>query len=273
MNSSIEAHRLLLEMRKAPVSTSVFPSHFSVTIQLRTAISDQKSNNKTVANIIRKEPLIASKIVTAANSANMAGLASIVDIEKSIQRLGLDQIKRIVLGVTMLQLVHAKEILPYSDLFRLVWLNSIYTASSASVIARQYTDESPSEAFFAGLVLNIGAFYLLYRAAVNPVLQKNMDDVVVFVKDDYIKRSIEVLECLNMPKTIIESIHIQEKSFENLAMDELTMSDCIYLGSLLAAQEYPWLTHDEETQPDLTMFKEHASDIADLFLKTKSDAS
>ncbi len=272
MNSSIEAHRLLLEMRKAPVTTSVFPSHFSVAIQLRTAIADQKSNNKAIANIIRKEPLIASKIVTAANSANTIGLASITDIEKSIGRLGLDQIKRIVLGVTMLQLVHAKEILPYSDLFRLVWLNSIYTASATSVIARQLTDESPSEAFFAGLVLNIGAFYLLYRAAVNPVLQKNMDDVVVFVKDDYIKRSIEVLECLSMPSSVVDAVRIQEKSHDDLTED-LTLSDCVFIGNALATQEYPWITHDETTGPDLSKYKEYKDDITELFLKTKSDAS
>lgn len=93
MNSSIDAHQLLETLSTQPIASAGFPSHFSIAIQIRNAITNEKMSLKNISEIVRKDPLVATKVVRTANSALFAGTATLTDIERSINRIGLDAVK------------------------------------------------------------------------------------------------------------------------------------------------------------------------------------
>lgn len=272
MSSSIQAHILIEELEKRPVTNVTFPSHFNVAIELRNAISQPGVSTRQLAAIVRKEPLVAARVVKAANTVGITSGTSIFDIEKAIHRIGMDSVKRIVLGVTMVQLARSKEMISFASLSRLVWLHSLYCASASSVIAEAETSFNPNEMFFSGLLLNIGAFYLLYQAATNKVLRENVDDVIHSVKKYHIKRSVEILKFLSVPEETINTINILERRESPFHSSLPDRKDVLIVANELASQKYPWIEAYGSSE-FLTDYADYQEDIEAVFNKTRSEFS
>lgn len=267
MSSSIKAHKILMDLRKRPITTLSFPSHFSVAIQLRNAMNDPLLGLRAISDIIKKDALIASRVVSQANKASSQVRAK--DIEKAIQSIGLEAVKKIVLSVTMVQLTKSSELVKFSALSRLIWLNGIYCASAASVLASTYSTVKPDEAFFSGLILNLGAFYLLYHAAIDPTLRDNMDDVIHAVKDHYLEKTKDILQFLEMDHEIVTGIDIRHHDCDVVSKG-YCIQDILCAANRLANERYAWLTDspDQEATQD---YQDHIDAIDALFKKTKSD--
>jgi hypothetical protein len=120
-------------------------------------------------------------------------------------------------------------------------------ASAASVIAREFDIIDPCEAEFAGLVSNLGAFYLLYRAAMYEPIAVDHEKVKSIVSQHYEEAGLKILERLDMPVDIVNSV--ETSSLEGHSIDRIprSMREIIHIARIMADAKYLWrdIQHEE----------------------------
>lgn len=251
--STHEAYRLLENISSRPIDTGSFPTHFGVILRLKNVMSDPDVPYKDVIDVLKTDVVVSSKIVRSANAASFHGHGEIKDIDKAVFRLGLTAVRRISLGVAMSQLSHSRETLVFASLSRLVWLHSLRVAASAHVIAREFTKVNPDEAFFTGLVLNIGAFYLLYKASSHAELHGAQEDLKAAVMEHYLALSRKIVSYLEMPTSMIEAIDIKQYQGQSQLVKPRSLREIIHVSNELASCKFGWYLseHELEVSADL----------------------
>jgi len=163
----IPAATKLLERIAADLSRGdvVFPTCFDITLKVRDMLRDPEIDLGKVSRILQAEPVISAKLMRMANSAALASSGSQVrDVSAAIMRLGLDAVKSAAFGMAIEQLSKSKHMSAYVDISSNIWQHSILVAALARRLAQHFKYRKLDDAFFAGLVHDIGAFYLLYYA-------------------------------------------------------------------------------------------------------------
>lgn len=266
-----EDEKALEIIAQAEVNTASFPSHFSVVVELRNMIDSDTVSIKNVADIVRREPVIAGKVVASANSAAMGIRDPISDVDRAVARIGFEAVKRIVIAVTMLQLSNSKDLIAFNSPSRMIWLNSIYAAAAGSVVARNHTSINPEEAFFACLALNIGAYFVFYQASKVKILKSVPGLVTELASKTYLQRTQEVLKHMGVPPKIQEALDVKDH-YPNPKSKALTLKDIVVIANDMAALNYPWNTLGEEITKieDFTVFAADLDDIDLEFAKTRA---
>ena len=158
----------------------VFPTSFNVTIKVRDLLRDPDISIDKLSQALQTEPIISSKLLKLANSAALApaGGSQVKELSGAIMRLGMETVKSAAFAVAMEQLARSQHMSAYSALSSKIWEHSILVASIARQLARHFKCGKQDEAFFAGLVHDIGAFYLLYYASQDPDLSKSSEEML-----------------------------------------------------------------------------------------------
>jgi HD-like signal output (HDOD) protein len=136
---------------------------------VRNTLRDPLADLQLVVRAISTEPLISSKLLKLANSVsyNPSG-KPITDLQLAVARLGFEIVRTTSLAVAMDQMLKSKNLTTYDQISHAAWRHSMQVAAIARVLARRIGRINADEAMLAGLVHNIGIFYLLYRAAEYP---------------------------------------------------------------------------------------------------------
>lgn len=166
---TLPAAQKLLEKLAEDLSRGdiVFPTSFNITLKVRDLLRDPDVSIEQLARVLQGEPIISTKLLRMANSAALgpAGGAAVKDLHGAIMRLGLESVKSAAFALAIEQLSRSKHMSAYTDLSSGIWEHSILVAAIARQLAKHFKKAKPDEAFFAGLVHDIGAFYLLYYAS------------------------------------------------------------------------------------------------------------
>ena len=250
-----------------------FPTCLDAAVLVRNTLKDPFAELAQVAKVISVEPLICSKLLRMANSIayNPYG-REVTDVATAVSRLGFDVVRTTSLAVALDQMLKSRNLRAYEPLAKQVWEHSIQVAAIARVLARRLGRVNPDEALLAGLVHDIGIFYLLYRAADYPVYQKDPEAVQALLVGWHESIGENLLHALGMPATIIDAVrdHDQPGNVET----PCTVKDMIYFANLLAsrdateipgtplAPDTPRQQQDRERYADL--LAEAADDIAQL---------
>ncbi|HEX7641329.1 MAG TPA: HDOD domain-containing protein [Burkholderiaceae bacterium] len=143
----------------------LFPTSLSVTLKIRQALNDPDAPTERVARIIGAEPVLSAQILRMANSAayNNGG-APTTDLRVAVVRLGFGMARNVALAVGMKQLVQTKSSAESPQLLNGLWNRSIRVAALSFVMARKLTRLHPDTAMIAGLLHDVGKFYILSRA-------------------------------------------------------------------------------------------------------------
>lgn len=270
MCSSIEADAILDSLERLPVETDVFPTHFDVSVRMKQLISSPMSSQVLLEKAVKRDPIVSLKIMQHANKDLLRPnrLQSITD---AIKHIGYDKAKKIALETTLKQLEQSKQMLAICKLNRLIWLHSLYCACAAYVIADNVTDFDPEEAYLAGLSLNIGAFYLLYKASKIQILRENMDDVVYAIEMNYLKRTKELLPGFEMTNRTVQAVCIDLVSCDVCDQEANSLTEVICGANQLASSRYPWVTyHDDDVKEEECEFKLYLPEIEVMFQDIKS---
>jgi len=148
-----------------------FPTFLDITFQVRTALKNPNLTIEQLGRLLSAEPLMSSKIIRLANSVAMNSSGrTIVDVSSAIARVGMDAVRTVSFAVAMEQLLNSKKMAPFQALSRRLWEHTVYVAALSRVLARRVGRVNPDEAMFAGLVHDIGVFYLLSRVTNFPEL-------------------------------------------------------------------------------------------------------
>ncbi len=240
-----------------------FPTCLDAAILIRDTLRDPLTDLSRVVRAVSMEPLIASKLLRLVNSVvyNPSG-ERISDIESAIRRLGFEIVRTTSLAVAMDQMLKSRNLATYDKLSRQTWENSVQVAAIARVLARHLGRILPDEAMLAGLVHNIGIFYLLYRAAEYPAYRDNEAAMLELLKGWHEGIGESLLHILGLPLGITNAVRDQSRLRDTET--PCTISDVLYFAKQLADCRLDWLDG-----PTANQFM--CSQYADLLLEAADD--
>jgi len=138
-------------------SIEELPTLPAVMVQLQQCIDAQRTTMKTIGNIIHNDQSLSAKVLRLVNSAYYGLHTEVKSIERAIVVLGLNTVKNIALGVSVIDTFeHARANQFRTDYF---WIHALETAVYAEHIARMKELAHPEDYFIAGLLHDLGIIF------------------------------------------------------------------------------------------------------------------
>ena len=225
----------------------VFPTSFDIVIKLRDALRDPEVSVKRIVALIRSEPLICARLIHQANSAAQGANQPVTEVTAAIKRLGINAVRSAALAIAVGQLVRAKDLVDFKEFSRELWLHSLHTAAAAEVLARELSPRiSAEEAMFAGLVHDLGAFYMLYRAVQYAELRERPDTVRYLIAQWHESIGESLLHALQLPEHIVESVRDHDQPREPMLDTPRNLREVVYAANVMAGGSMEWADDGKE---------------------------
>jgi putative nucleotidyltransferase with HDIG domain len=237
--------------------TISFPTFINATLKIKRVLGDPQTTADRVARTISGEPMLAAKLVHVANSVAMSGSGKPVsDVKGAVLRVGYSNVHAIATSVAMGQLLVAKEMQPFLKRAEAVWLHSLDVAAIAYVLAAKLTKLNPDEALFAGLVHDIGRFYLLSKIPKYPELTEDLVALEAVIDEWHAQIGHGVLGAFGLTDSVLQAVADHETTLYPKSLK--TLSDVIAIANLLSKTPNP-LHRQQATSPqvDPTHFPEY----------------
>jgi HD-like signal output (HDOD) protein len=237
---------MLEDIAKELAGDVVFPTAFDVVTRLRKALHDPSLSLDRLADVIEVEPLISVRLIGLANSAAYSRRGPEVrSVKAAVQRLGLNIVRSTAMAIAMNQLLRSKELVEFSGLADKLWQHSLHTAAAAEVVARRMTRISADEALLAGLVHDLGAFYMLYRASRYAELRARPDSLKYLIMQWHESIGHTLLIALGLPEAVADAMRDHDKPRPTPPAPR-NLADVVYTGNMLAGGMHEWLFHDDD---------------------------
>ena len=214
-----------------------FPTSARVALKVRQALDDPDCRIETAAKLVSAEPLLSARVVAIANSVafNRSG-REITDVRTAVARLGFRTVRSLAMAVVTRQMAGTVAQPEYQALANQLWEHTAHVASLAHVIAHRVTRQDPETALFAGIVHEVGGFYMLSRAKDYPGLLDG-DDFTDWIEDGEIAVGRAVLKVLSVPEPVAHAIEAYWDGF--LAMPPVTLADTLLLAEEISPVPSP----------------------------------
>jgi putative nucleotidyltransferase with HDIG domain len=212
-----------------------FPTFIDATVKVRKALNDPNVDAARIADVVSGEPVLATKLVRLANSAalNPSG-RQVADVRTAVMRVGFNAVRSTAAAVAVQQVRASKDLAPFANEAERAWRHTLDVAAIAYVLARSLTKLNPDEALFAGLVHDIGRFYLLSRAAGYPELIEHRDELEAIVAEWHPSIGEAILQGQGLPEPLAEAVANHELG--EYRFPPRTLSDVVTLANLAV----PW---------------------------------
>ena len=190
-----------------------FPTFIDASLGVRMALGKNDLSNVELAKVVSSEPLLSARVVALSNSValNPAG-KHVMDVKTAVVLVGQNAVRSLAVALAMDQIAHAKELEPFKAQARQVWEHSLEVAALAHVIAVHRKLASPDEALFAGLIHDLGHFYLMWRATSFPEMLKHPEELRGIVHDWHPGMGTALMHSLGLPETISRACDEHELS-------------------------------------------------------------
>lgn len=236
-----------------------FPTHAQLALKIKAALDDPNCSADQAARLIQADPLLSARAVGMANSVvyNRSG-REVSDVKTAVNRLGFSTLRTLAMALVTRQMAGGEGSPAQQAAARQLWERTAHVAALARTLAQKVTGQNPETALFAGLVQEIGGFYLISRAAQHPALLRIEAPLTVELAegseadgededtDVQVERSIArtVLKILAVPAPVVEAI--EEFWRGMLSIPPETLGDTLLLANVLAPVQSPLRWHDPE---------------------------
>ncbi len=225
-------------------SDPYFQTHAAVTLRVRNALDDPDITVAKIAQFIQAEPVLAARMVAVANSVAFRGAfgKAIADVRSAVMRLGFRNVRALATAFLVRQVGESAGV-GHPQMQRMaaqLWEHTAHVTALAHMLARHVTHLDPEAALFAGIVHEVGGFYLLSRASDYPDLFAG--DPMDWNEEDVLELQTEldraVLEALTIPQAAMDAMEAFWLGF--LAMPPRTLGDTLLLAEELAPVASPF---------------------------------
>ena len=215
-----------------------FPTFAAATMQVRAALDEPNVDADRLARVIAREPLVAARVVRLANSAaiNTSGKA-IADVRSAVIRVGHSAVRTIAVTVAYDQLRADRGLTQYRPKMETAWRHSVQVAALSYVIATRLTRIPADEALFAGIVHDIGYFYLLSRAPQYPEIGSESDALDGILREWHASIGQAVLHSYGLPEAVMDAVGEHEAATPR--MPPRNIGDVVRLANLVAEDTNP----------------------------------
>jgi putative nucleotidyltransferase with HDIG domain len=250
-----------------------FPTFTGATLRVRTALADPAIDADRLARVLSAEPLLGARLIHIANSVamNPGGGKPVADVRAAVLRVGHDVVRATAVAVAMDQLRAAKDVQVFHEQSEWIWRHSLEVAAIAYVVTRKTTRLNADEALFAGLVHDIGRFYLLSRAAAYPNLVAHPDELDALIHEWHPSIGQAVLHEFDLAEPALRAVAEHEHHAPSTPPRQLV--DVITIANRAALQANPprYPAHVERDVPPLDpgvvqMISESAEEIRTLLV-------
>ncbi|MCL2636592.1 MAG: HDOD domain-containing protein [Betaproteobacteria bacterium] len=210
-----------------------FPTFLNITFQVRAALKDPNLNIEQLAKLVGAEPLMSTKIIRMANSValNPSG-REVADVKNAIVRVGMEAVRTVSFAVAMEQMLRQKQMKPFEAISQRLWEHTSYVAALCRVLAKKLSKINGDEAMFAGLVHDLGVFYLLSRAANFPELVDDKVELHGLLVGWHDSIGHALLSALGSPESVL--VAVQEHETERTISEISTLPDVLYVANKIA---------------------------------------
>ncbi len=239
--------QMLSDIAKELSGEVIFPTYFDAVLRLRKALHDPELSIANLAKAISAEPLISAKLLHLANSvAFNANGQAVLDLKSAIIRLGLNVVHTAALSIVMTQLMRAKGMAEFTETTHALWEHSIQTSAAAYVLAQETPRLNRDEAMLAGLIHDLGAFYMLYRATQYNELRHRPETIKYLIVQWHESIGVSLLNALGLPEEIVEAT-IDHDHLRNSPVLIRSLSDVIYVANMLSGGHIEWQMQEQPT--------------------------
>jgi HD-like signal output (HDOD) protein len=225
-----------------------FPTSLDASRRVLKAVENPDIGLATLAKIVISEPLLSAKVIRLANSVAMNPTNQVIrDVRLAVVRVGMDPIKALAMVLVMNQLRQSQRHASTSNLSSRLWERSVNVAALAYVIAKKMTVLNPDEAMFAGIVHDLGRFYLLAQALDYPELLENQAALAETINDLGERATRMVLEELKLPGSVVEAVMASGQYGKT--MPPATLGDILFVARALSPRQDPFDALDARVAP------------------------
>jgi HD-like signal output (HDOD) protein len=213
-----------------------FPTNVEATRKLQQALSDPECHIETAGKLVQSDPLLAARTVAIANSVayNRSG-NDISSVRAAVQRIGMRTLQSLVAALIVRQLGYAIADPGLRAKAAVLWEHTAHVAALSHVIARRVTHVDPDTALFAGIVHEVGGFYMLSRAQEFPGLLDGEPEEWVDHGEQEVGRG--VLKKLMIPDPVLLAVEAMWVGLRALPPENL--GDTLLLADDLAQVASP----------------------------------
>lgn len=247
--------QMLEDIAKELAGEVLFPTCFDTAERIRKLLDDPEVSLDRVAAVVMLDPLVSSKLINLANSAAYGGSGQASrDVKNAISRLGLKMVRTTSMAIAMKQMLMSRGMVEFDDLTRKLWEHSLHSAAAAYVLARRLTKINPDEAQLAGLVHDLGAFYMLYRALQYPELRMRPETVYYLIIQWHDSIGLTLLASLGLPEDIVDSTRDHDHP-RPMPQVPKSLGDIVYIANIMAGAHFEWVHQgvDVENQPEFAL--------------------
>ncbi|MBU1691434.1 MAG: HDOD domain-containing protein [Gammaproteobacteria bacterium] len=232
--------------REIQAKNLIFPSFPDITLRIRSALSDPNISASKVAKIVGTEPVLSAQLLRLANSAALcAGGIPVDDLPTAIKRLGYALVRNAAIALGMRQLAQDT----HQSMMRVpleeLWRHSLQVAALSYVLAKKLTRLNPDAAMLAGLLHDIGIFYILARAKKYPHLF--IDEAILrnIPHQTHAQISPAILESWDVPEDIIAAAR-DHATFDRIHYAPADLTDVVMVANILAKRGCPGVAGSTE---------------------------
>jgi HD-like signal output (HDOD) protein len=235
----------------------VFPTSVNAALRVQLALDDPDCPIDTAISLVLAEPLLAAKTVAISNSLmfSRAGAPVVTNVRGAIMRIGYQNLFALAAAMVVRQFGSKISDPVLRNKAEKLWDHTIAVAVLGRLIARHVTGVNEDTALFAGIVHEVGGFYLLSRAEEFPGLLDEDPENWHSASEEIITR--EVMRKLCIPEPVADAVEGLRDSFMSIPPD--TLLDTLLLANHLTPVKSPL----QEPQRDLPP---HSDSAIDLFI-------
>jgi HD-like signal output (HDOD) protein len=252
-----------------------FPTCLDAALLVRDTLKDPEAPLTRVTQVLSLEPLISTRLLRLANSVNQNPSGRpIADLSAAVGRLGFEAVRTVSLAVALDQMMKLPGTSVFSPLARATWDNALQVSAISRVLARRLGRINPDAAMLAGLVCNIGVFYLLFRASDYPSYREDQASTVDLIQNEQRMVGENLLQALGLPPQIIAAVSQPQRPA--ILEQPGDLNGVLYLAEMLAENTPPWLAqrlgNDESLvlEADRALFAHLIAEASDDINETRA---
>lgn len=230
--------RIEKELKSASLN---FPTSLDVTLRIKRMADDPDVSLNQIATLVSAEPVLSARLVKMANSALLNPYGrEITSVSAALQRVGLSLVRTLALSVAAEQLASDDRSLAMREIAAGLWRHSVDVASWAHAIAREVGGVQPDTALFAGMMVDIGQFFLVARASEFPAMASDVDSFGEFVSiwSEPVGRAI--LESFGLPDLVLDAYNYEDPYGGE--WPPRSLSDVVFTATLASETPNPFDT-------------------------------
>jgi HD-like signal output (HDOD) protein len=207
-----------------------FPTSVNAVLRLQQALDDPDCPLDEAIRLVLAEPLLAARTVALANSAAFSGGGPpVTNVRAAVTRMGYRRLQGLVASLVVRQFGSRIKDPGLRAKAEQLWEHTTHVAALAWSLARHVTGANPDTALFAGIIHEMGGFYLLSRADEFPGLLDDDPEKWGELCEDVV--GLEVVKKLSVPAPVADAIGQLRRAWINMPPSTL-------LDTLLLANQY-----------------------------------